>query len=459
MSENSKLNFRELLKKTAVTYDAAVERVESEKQRPKVERYRMDKEGTYNVRIMPLAPYLTPEGDIDEKRPIRPSFEYPLRQMFLDIKGKPKKAGGKPHIINIPVIRATQEGVGKSVDLIDTYRKLVNDLYGDDAALIKSINDTRFNHGLRWDNQRVMYVIDLDAKDQPLLLWQASASQYHDFADRQVKLWAKLKKKNEDAEDPLAGFGTSYALEITKEKKNTKTEYSFTIDTTNDYELEDKDLEALFNAPRIPDVIYSYTRYQMEATIAFLKQYDEEHDIDIMNEQEMKDAIDKLKGEIDSSDQSHFDVNSIDNDEEKDGKITIDSLNERYNAILDKGLEDDSDEGTELREDIRAFVEEQGLKIKLKHSMTTEDMLDAIEDALDNAPKGRIAEEDDDEPEPDKEQEPEKEQEPAPKRRRAPRPSVDDDDDDKETDKAEEVKEEKKADDEPSEGRRRRRQR
>ncbi len=460
MSENSKINYRELLKKTAVTYEETVERIESEKQRPSIDRFRMGEDGNYNVRILPLAPYLNPDGGIDESREVRASFEYPLRQMFLDIKGTPKKAGGKPRIINIPIICATQSGVDKSVDLIDTYRKLVNDLYADDQEIVNLVNKGRFEKGLRWQNQRVMYVIDLDKDKHPVLLWQASAAQYHDFADRQVSLWNKLLAKNKDAEDPLASFGTSYALEITRKTENRKTEYAFNIDMTNDYELEDSDLEALFNSPRIPDVIYRYTRYQLEATVAFLKQYDEEHGLDVMEEEDMKNAIEQLKGELDASDNSHFDLATAGESGQGGTKLTLENLEDRYDALLDKNLSDDSEEGVDLREDIRAFVEENSIDVALKHSMSTEEMLDLIEEAMKKAPAKAKAEEPKEEPEEEPEakdepkEEPDVKEEEAPRRRRASRPTADDDEPE-----AKVEQEKQNVNDDQPEGRRRRRSR
>jgi len=454
MSENSKINYRDLLKKTAVTYEQTVERVKSEQQRPQVDRFRIGEDGDYAVRILPLAPYLTSDGQIDETRPLRESFEYPLKQMFLDIKGEPKKKGGKPSVINIPVICATQDGVGKSVDLIDTYKKLVKEYYPDDKEIIDLVNKGRFEKGLKWSYLRVLYVFDLDSNKRTPLLWQPSFAQYNDFVDRQIKLWDKLKAKNSDAEDPLAGFGVSYALEITRKTENKKTGYSFNIDMTSEDELDDKDMEALFNAPRIPDVIYRYTKYQMEATIEFLKQYDEEHGLDIMQEEAMLNAIDKLKGELDANDQSHFDLATAGDGKGEGGagKLTLEQLNDRYDALLDAGIADDSDEGIELREDIRAYVEENDLKVTMKHSMSTADILDAVEEAEQNKPatttkkdeqepepepeqaparRSRRAAEPEPEPEPKNEPEPEPEPEPEQtgRRRRAARPTREDDND------------------------------
>lgn len=81
MSENSKINYRELFKKTAVTYDETVERIKSEQQRPQVDRFRMGEDGDYLVRVLPLAPILDQDGNpLDEQRK---SFEYPLL-IFVD---------------------------------------------------------------------------------------------------------------------------------------------------------------------------------------------------------------------------------------------------------------------------------------------------------------------------------------------------------------------------------------
>lgn len=486
MSENSKkIDYRSLLQKTAVSYEQTVERVKSEQQRPQMERFRTGDDGTYVVRILPLAPYLTNDGEIDETRPLRESFEYPLAQMFIDIKGEPKKKGGKPSVINVPIIRATQEGVGKSVDLIDTYKKLVKEYYPDDKEIIELVNKGRFEKGLKWSYQRVMYVLDLDSKKRNPLLWQASFAQYNDFVDRQIKLWDKLKAKDANAEDPMAGFGVSYALEITRKTEKKKTSYTFNIDMTSEDELDDTDMETLFNAPRIPDIIYRYNRYQMEATIEFLKQYDEDHGLDIMQEEAMKEAIEKLKGELDANDTSHFDLATAGGSRSEGGssKLTLDQLNDRYDALLDQNLADDSDEGIELREDILAYVEENGLNVTIKHSMSTTEILDAVEEAEKNKPATTAAKKDSDEepenkveeakserrsrrsvdsdsnPSADNEDEQEAETNPEPettaRRRRASRPTRDDDDNQQDSEPESKV-EEAPAED-TSERRRRRR--
>lgn len=406
--------------------------MKSEQQRQPVDRFRMGEDGDYVVRVLPLAPFIDASGNIDPTRDVRHSFEYPLRQMFIDIKGEPKKKGGKPSVINVPIINATQEGVDKSVDLIDTYRRLVKEYYPDEKDIIEKVGKGRFEKGLRWSSARVLYVFDLSKEKRTPLLWQPSYSQYRDFSDRQVKLWDKLRAKNQDAEDPLAGFGTSYALEISRKTENKKTSYSFNIDLTSDDMLTDEDMEALFDAPRIPDVIYRYSRYQMEATIEFLKQYDEENGIDIMNEEAMKNAIEQLSGELDPNDNGHFDLATVESGGGNGGKVSLDQLNDRYDALLDNGLADDSEEGIELREDIRAYVEDNGLNVVLKHNMSTADMLDAIEDAENDsaaAPKQKatVKEAAEKKPEPKKEEAPAEapEAEEAPRRRRAARPTRD----------------------------------
>lgn len=489
MSENSKLNYRDLLKKTAVTYEQVVERVREEQTRTQVDRFRIGEDGDYAVRILPLAPYVTASGEIDETKKLRPSFEYPLQQMFIDIKGEAKKKGGKPTKITVPIVRATQEGVGKSVDLIDTYKKLVKELYPEDKDLIEKMNQGNYQNsaGLKWASYRVMYVFDADAKKRTPLLWQCSYPQYADICDRQIKLWDKLKKKDENAEDPIASFGTSYILEVTRKTEKGKTSYSFNIDTTSDDELDDNDLNALFSMPRIPDVIYRYGRYHFEATIEFLKQYDEEHDLDIMKEEAMQNAIDALKGELDPNDQGHFDMTSAGKDGEGKGKVTFEQLNERYNSLIDRDLADDSEEGIDLREDIRAFCEDNGLNVVMKHSMSTAEILDAVEDAIDALPaavekkaeneepkkeekkddepkdepektsrRRRGADDDDKEPEKKDEKSSDEDEDRPSSRRRGARPTRDDDEGDKEPEKKEE---EKQSDEDESPRRERRRRR
>lgn len=54
-----------------------------------------------------------------------------------------------------------------------------------------------------------------------------------------------------------------------------KTEYIISIDNESDaLPLSREELTALLAAPRIPEVIYRYTRYHLGATVEFLKQCD-----------------------------------------------------------------------------------------------------------------------------------------------------------------------------------------
>ena len=73
----------------------------------RTEFFRMDKFGTYRLRILPIAP--NPDGS-----PTRPGYEYPVHQLLLELE-KPA-TGNKPQKMYVTVTSATDAGY--SVDPI-----------------------------------------------------------------------------------------------------------------------------------------------------------------------------------------------------------------------------------------------------------------------------------------------------------------------------------------------------
>ena len=482
--EKQKLNLFGIFGQVQESYQEAEAKAKSEQGAPKIERFRTGEDGKYNIRVLPLAPVVDEDGNVLEMD--RKGYEYPLKQLFLDIQIPGKGKGGKPKTINVPVIQATQKGVGKSVDLIDTYVKIAKEMYADDQEVLDLIASNSFSHGLKWNSLRCMYVLDLDHRNKGPQLYQQSYSQYRDMDDAKLDLWNDLLEDNEKQPCPISAFQGAYPVTITRKNNNGKTEYKFAIKTTkasSNYDLTEEELGKLFDMPRINEVIYRYTKYQAEATLEFLKQYDKRHELEVTDEQDFQDAYKQLIGELPKDDTSSFDISKADKskdggDNDK-GEITFDDLCDRYDAIVDQDLPSDSDEYQELRADIAKFAKDNGLDLRVSHSKSNQDLLDELEELLDEqetAPsKGKkVEKEDEPEPEPETEPEPKKEENPADeapaegrRRSRRARPSDDDDDsseaaaapEKKDDDDEPENKEEAPAAEAQEEGRRRRRER
>lgn len=382
------INVFDLFQSVAETYEQAEEKAKSEQGRPQVDRFQMKEDGTYAVRILPIVP--TFDKEENRWKLDRPGYEYPVRQMFIDIE-VPGKKGGKPKTINIPVIRIDDPALGDyqfSVDLIQTYAKVAKDKYADDEAIVKLINAGSFEHGLKWGSYRPMYVLDDSERDKGPKLFQASYSQYKDLNDARMRLWEKFLKKDKKVGCPISSINDAYLVEITRTTENKNTKYKFEIDLADGKdELTEAELKKLMDMPSLPEQLYRFTRYQLEAEVEFLKQYDKRHELDVMSEPEVLEAIETIKGELPKDDTSHF---SLDSKEEGEGDkkaadkgaLTFDELDERYNQLVDDGLDDNSDEGNELREDIRKFIEDNNLNVKVSHRKKTQDLLDDIYNAL-----------------------------------------------------------------------------
>ena len=421
MSEEiKKLNLFGLFGQVQESYQEAEAKAKSEQGAPKIERFRTGEDGKYQVRILPLAPVVNDAGEVLPMD--RKGYEYPLRQLFLDIEVPGKGKGGKPKTINIPVIQATQKGVGKSVDLIDTYVKIAKELYADDKDVIDLISSSSYSHGLKWSSLRCMYVLDLDHRNKGPQLYQQTYSQYRDMDDAKLELWNDLLEDNDEQPCPISSFKGAYPVSITRKNNNGKTEYKFTIKTTkasSNYDLTEEELQKLFDMPRINDVIYRYTKYQAEATLEFLKQYDKRHELEVTEEKDFQEAYKQLLGELPKDDTSSFDISKADKSDDsvnEKGELTYDDLCDRYDAIVDQDLPSDSDEYQELRADIAKFAKDNGLDLRVSHSKSNQDLLDELEDLLDEQEttpsKGKKVEKEE-EPEPELEPEPKAEEKPV----------------------------------------------
>lgn len=411
--ETRKMSAFEAFAQTQLTYAEAEEKAKQEAGAPRVERFRIGEDGEYSIRILPLAPVFDQDGNILPME--RKGYECPVHQLFLAIE-VPSKKGGKGKKINIPVIRTTNKEVGYSVDLIDTYVKIAKEMYADDEDLIKLITGTSYSGGLRWNYQHAMMILDVSSDKErakgPQLL-QCSHSQYKDIDAAKMRLWKELREDGGQETCPISGFTDAYPVKIIRANNNGKTEYTIEIGRKT-LDIKEAEAEKLLELPRIPEQIYRFTRYQFEAILVFLKQYDEKHEMEVCKEPDFLEAVEKLKGELPADDNSHFDLSGAASKESDKEEVTIDSLYREYDAIVDQDLNEKSDEYQDLREKIRQFIEDKGLDVRISRTKNNQQLLQEIEEALDSKPvkEKKAAEE---EPE-------------TPKRASRPTPSADDDD-------------------------------
>lgn len=455
-----KISAFEAFAQSQITYTEAEEKAKLEAGSPKVARYRIGEDGEYTIRILPLAPTFDEDGNILPME--RKGYDYPVHQQFITIE-IPAKGGGKKKKMSIPVIRTTDTEVGYSVDIIDTYVKIAKEMYGDDKELMELIDNSNYYGGLRWSYQHAIMVLDLlndKERAKGPQLWQCSHSQYRDLDGAKMRLWRELRADGEQDTCPISWFTGAYPVKVVRTTEKKKTSYNFEIGrkTVN---VKEEEAQALLDMPRIPEQIYRYTRYQFEATVEFLKQYDEKHEMEVCKEADFIEAVEKLKGELPKDDNSHFDLASASQKSETE-EVSINSLWAEFDNIVDQELGEKSDEYQELREKIRQFIEDQELDVRISRTKNNQQLLEEIEDALDEKerqPKKEAKKEqkeeapakttrtartarpkaDDDEPtdegtddngrepEPEPETEPEPEAEPEPEnevpaRRRRPRP-------------------------------------
>ena len=398
------------------TYEEAVKKSTDESQSfQRTKHFRMDSAGTYTVRILPLAPAEQPDGSYKLERK---GYEYPVKTQVLKLDN-PRPTGKKDKQFFVNICHSSYAGL--SVDLIDTYLQVAENKYGSDEKLMKKIKGSGFDGGLKWNSQRAMYILDLDNREEGIHLLILSYSQYKDLEDRKLAIWKKLLEKNPKCLCPISSLEDAFPVEITRKEENKKTTYTFNIDTISGAEpLSEEEVSSLLETQRIPAAIYRYSRFHMEATIEFLKQYDAKMEMDVMSSKEITEAIEKIKMELHPDDESHFSFdkkerNSGDNKEPSDNEL--DSLWNLWEKLNERGIGDKSEEGQDLRDAIREYIDANELNVRVTRGKTNEDLLNDIEDALEVAKDGSNNEDDntqnDTKPE-DTPLEPEPEEEPAP---------------------------------------------
>lgn len=364
--------------------DAQQRAIEENKSFARTEFFRMDKFGTYNLRVLPIAP--SSDGTAT-----RLGYEFPIHQMLMELE-KPSK-GTKAAVMYVTAPNAVD--AGHSVDLIDTYRKLAvaKALELDDEKLAEKIGGGSFGGGLKYNYGHVVYVFDINERAKGLQLLTLSHSQFKDLDERKFKLWQKKLAKNPNHPCPISSVHNAYPLEIEKKKNGSKTEYAISIDNESDYDvLSKEELTLLLNAPRISEVVNRYLGYHLGATIEFLKQCDIKYSISIFESDEIKEVIEKLQSELPADDKSSFSFEKRkgggkSEDETETGEMSLDDLFDRLEELEEKKLGDKTEEGQELRGNIRAYIEQEKLGIRVTRSTSNRDLLDLIEEALNAGPE------------------------------------------------------------------------
>ena len=420
--ETRKLSAFEAFQQTQLTFAEAEEKAKQEAGAPKVDRFRIGEDGEYVIRILPLAPSFDNEGNILPMD--RKGYEYAVHQFFLGIKVPSKK--GKTKKISIPVIRTTDKEVGHSVDILDAYVKIAKEMYADDNDLVKLLSSSSYEGGIRWNYQHAIMVLDVSSDKERAKgpqLWQCSHSQYKDIDAAKMRLWKELREEGQET-CPISGFTDAYPVKVIRTTTNNKTEYKVEIGRKT-VDIKEEEAEKLLELPRIPEQLYRYTRYQLEATLVFLEQYDQEHGMEVCKEPDFVEIVEKLKGELSADDTSHFDLANATNKDNGKDEVTLDSLYAEYDAIVDQGLNEKSEEYQELREKIRQFIEDKGLDVRISRTKNNLQLLEEIEEVMDSQAS---------QPKKEEIEEPA----PAPARRRAPKPKVEEPEEDPENEPEEE---------------------
>ncbi|MTU95960.1 hypothetical protein GMD70_23310, partial [Parabacteroides merdae] len=118
-----------------------------------------------------------------------------------------------------------------------------------------------------------------------------------------------------------------------------------------------------------------------------LKQCDALYGMSLMETDDMKAVIDTLEGELPGEDTSAFSYDrrtkdSRENGQNSAGRISYDDLSDRHGELCRLSLGDRTEEGQELRSLIRAFIEQEGLSVRVTRSTSNGELMDMIYDEM-----------------------------------------------------------------------------
>ena len=282
--------------------------------------------------------------------------------------------------------KATEAGL--SVDLIETYRKLALVKAKGDEDLTKKLKSGTFSGGIGYDSKRAMYIFDLNSENPTeMMLWKASNGQFKAIEEQKLTVWQEIIDESEDPATPcpISSWNAAYPVTI-KKKKGAKTEYTFTISTIGKKnKLGQPELKALVDAAPIPELIYRFTKYHLEAEIEYLKQYDEVIGMDIMESEEIENVIATMKAELPASDTSSFSFKSKDGDSEDDEQtLSYDAIVAAYDNFQDNNGKERSEEGQDLRAMVIEYINRKGLDVQVTRKKTINDLMNEIEEIIDD---------------------------------------------------------------------------
>lgn len=374
----------DIFRATSETIEEAQKKRAEESTGNRIEMFRLKKGGKSKIRILPLAPI---KGEDGEYTLPRKGYEYPVKELLLCIKNQTAGTNKpKPQYVNIRHLSHIFPQL-QGEDLIDLFSKIACEKYADDEKLCKAIRSNSFSGGIKYDRRRYMYVLNLDEREKGIYLFSLSFSQYKELEDRKIDLWQELLADDENAECPISSITEAYPVEITSKDENGKVSYAININSRKSVPLTEDELNKLLSFTRLPEQLYRYTRFHLEATLAFLKQYEEDKDIDVLSDPRITDLVDRIKLLLPATDQSHFNPNgkSDSSDDSESSKNTIDSLWDTFDKLADAGKNDKSEEGQNLRNAIIEFINDNELDVAFGRRVTNEELLNRIEDALKDA--------------------------------------------------------------------------
>lgn len=366
------------------TYDEAKKKSSEENGGNRAKFFRFDKDGQYSLRILPLAPMIDADGKAVFPME-RKGYEYPVKELLLQINTVSKD--GKSKDTYVSVCNAKHAFPKLESDLIDMYVKRACELHSVDEALCKKLKESSFNGGLKWDSKRCMYVLDHKNRTDGMQIVRLSYPQYKELEEDKLSTWEKLTSGGQKANCPISAVVDAFVVEVRRKTENRKTSYTFKVDSITPKDtLSGEELKALLDAPRLPEAIYRYTRFHLEATIAYLKQYDEKMGINVMGDEKVLNCIEQIKIMLPADDNSHFKMGE--SDSASSGKsLTIDDLWDIYDNMKD--TDDRSEEGQELRASIKEFIDDNDLGVRIARSKTNKDLLEEIEAVLKEESKGK----------------------------------------------------------------------
>lgn len=341
---------------------------------------------TLKIRVFPAHP-----GAVD--------FYIPKKSYWLTVAGD----DGEPRRTTV---NDSKVHGGTDMDLIEEYVKMAKAKYSSDTAKLDALTSNEMSaNSLRPSYSWICYA-DIMKGDDPLRpkLWEFKKM----VRDAMNKLAFSEDEDDVIEVDPFTDVDdglpimVKYMRNPNRKKGENYYDVSFPMKSVA-RPLTDEEIEFYMTLPPLNEVVHSYTMYDFEKALDGLQWFDEEHEMNLFDDEDWLNLVEEVKAQYDGEEEEESDkpAKKKPAKRKKTAKKVVapepveeEEVEEEEEAEEEIEEEEAGDKFDEMeRRELRIYIRDEGLEIKVYKSMSDDDIRDAIRALETDLPEEEIEEE------------------------------------------------------------------